>query len=131
MIWAWDYFTFAEVFKANVVNTRFVTKDVLRNISRVLDAITQVRIELNERVLVNSFFRDPFHNAAARGQVNSFDPNGYHPKGLAIDVKHFQKHSVDEVLSIVKRYFNGIIIYDWGFHLDLRDGFYFEDKRTK
>jgi len=129
MIWTWGYFNFSEVFRAKKVDTTFVTNDILRNISKVLDAATQVRIELNEPFIVHSFYRDPYHNAEARKNGLEQDPTGYHPKGLAIDVRHFKNHTVDQVLSVAKKYFNGIIIYDWGFHLDLRDGFYFEDKR--
>ena len=130
-MWTWNYFTFSEVFRAKKVDTSFVTPDILRNISRVLDAITEVRKEVNEPIIVHSFYRDPFHNAEARKNGKEQDATGYHPKGLAIDIRHLKNYSVDQTLTIVKRYFNGIIIYDWGFHLDLRDGFYFHDNRLE
>ena len=124
MFWRWGYFSFAEVFRAKVVNTKEVTIEVLYNIEKTLDAATCLRIDIGAPLKINSFFRDSEHNKKVGGVKNS-----YHTKGLALDVKLPECHTHEQFLTYAKQYFNGIIFYPTWIHLDLRDGFYFEDKR--
>ena len=82
---------------------------------------------------INSGFRCRMHNAdiSVRGW-----PSSKHLLGMAADVQVPEEMTVDEFRSIAltipafRR--GGIIVYDWGLHLDIREGgSYREDKRTE
>ena len=124
MFWRWGYFSFAEVFRANIVNTKEVTTEVLYNIEKTLDAVTCLRIDMGLPLVVNSFFRDSEHNKKVGGSKDS-----YHKKGMAVDVQIPKGYTHEQFLTHAKRYFNGIIFYPTWVHCDLREGIYFADKR--
>ena len=76
---------------------------------------------------IHCVWRCEKHNAEIGGSNNS-----YHKKGIAVDF-HIDNVEVDIIykwLCNVFEWHYGIIVYDWGIHLDLRDGCYRDDRRT-
>lgn len=101
----------------------------------LIHILDRLRTECMTPFKISSGFRCVQHNINVGGS-----PNSYHMKGYAADV-----HPSDNLLwvqaevarnSIVRKKC-GLILYDWGFHLDIR-GFdlfgkkvsYFSDRRV-
>ncbi len=118
IFWRWEHFYFWEVFKQRVI-LREVTKEILQNISQVLDNLELLRGVVKCAIICNSFFRDELHNKRVGGVSNS-----YHKKGMAVDIsiKGVDVKFLYEIAHVAKRWFNGIIVYEdrLFIHLDIR-----------
>lgn len=65
---------------------------------------------------INSAFRCEKHNRAVKGALKS-----YHLVGQAFDIPYTNTSKrVEFIKAARKAGFRGIIIYKWGFHLDIR-----------
>jgi hypothetical protein len=95
------------------------SEKLLKALTAFLSALKVRGVEVSK---CSSGYRCPFHNDAVGGAKGSM-----HMKGIACDL-HVP---VDEVtLQTARCIFRGVVLYDWGLHLDVRDGKpVFEDRR--
>lgn len=84
-----------------------------------LDLVKRLQIlrdKLKKSIIITSGCRCKKHNAEVQGSKNS-----YHLRGEAADihVKNFNPVELGRLAAETKL-FNGIIVYSWGIHLDIR-----------
>jgi N-acetylmuramoyl-L-alanine amidase len=88
---------------------------------RLLELLDQLRENIGGPLEVSCMYRCPAHNAAVGGV-----PNSQHVQGTAADVQtpNFDHcHTPDELAWYSHQLpFDGIGVYDWGCHVDVRDG---------
>ena len=77
---------------------------------------------------IHCVWRCEKHNAEIGGAKRS-----YHKRGIAVDfhIDNTDTGIAYKWLCNVFEWKYGIIVYDWGIHLDLRDGCYRDDRRTE
>jgi len=68
------------------------------------------------------------HNKSVGGSEKS-----KHLFGMAVDfhVEGVDNETVYEYVNSIMPNWGGLIIYDWGLHMDVRDEYYRDDKRSK
>lgn len=96
--------------------------DSAENVSpRLLELLDQLRENIGGPLEVSCMYRCPAHNAAVGGV-----PNSQHVQGTAADVQtpNFPHCNTPEQLKWYCQQlpFDGIGIYDWGCHVDVRNG---------
>lgn len=96
--------------------------DSASNVSpRLLELLDRLRENIGGPLEVSCMYRCPAHNAAVGGV-----PNSQHVQGTAADVQtpNFDHcHTPEELAWYCRQLpFDGIGVYDWGCHVDVRDG---------
>ena len=85
---------------------------------RLLELLDQLRKNIGGPLEVSCVYRCPEHNAQVGGV-----PNSQHVLGTAADTQWPDFLSHGEYEWYVRQLpFDGIGIYDWGIHVDVRDG---------
>lgn len=71
--------------------------------------------------IITSGYRTAKKNKDVGGAKNS-----YHLKGKALDIKFKNcKNTLEEISQVAKRYFNGVILYKYHIHVDVRKNKYY------
>ena len=80
--------------------------------------LDRLRMLVGQPVHVRSGFRCRTHNA----EIRNASPKSQHMLGRAADI-YVKDIDFDDFVKLVELvYFNGIGLYDWGVHVDVRDG---------
>lgn len=94
--------------------------------TELLEALEALRARFNQPVIVNSGYRCERHNHAVGGASYS-----YHMQGMAADIKikKIKPKALYEAACEIMGNHGGVILYDWGIHIDNRRDYHREDKR--
>ena len=88
---------------------------------RLLELLDALRENVGGPLEVSCMYRCPAHNAAVGGV-----PNSQHVLGTAADVQtpsYPQCHTPEQLRWYAKQLpFDGVGLYEWGVHVDVRDG---------
>jgi hypothetical protein len=91
-------------------------------VPRLLDLLEQLRANIGGAIEISCAYRCPDHNAAIPGSA----PNSQHIYGTAADVQtpnYEHCHTPEQLLWYCQQLpFDGLGLYDWGVHVDVRDG---------
>lgn len=96
---------------------------------RLVEGLQRLRDIMQAPIHINSACRCPEHNAAVGGA-----PKSQHLLGKAADIKMdgYTSEEVSDFAKLLGEFANsGIIIYDTFTHVDVRNGKYREDKRSR
>lgn len=89
---------------------------------RLLDLLEQLRANIGGPIELSCAYRCPDHNA----MVDNAASNSQHLYGTAADIKtpnYKWCHTPEQLLWYCQQLpFDGIAMYDWGVHVDVRDG---------
>ena len=89
---------------------------------RLLQLLDKLRENIGGPLEVSCMYRCPDHNAALDGSV----PNSQHVQGTAADVQtpnYPHCHTPEQLKWYCQQLpFDGIGLYDWGCHVDVRNG---------
>lgn len=108
-------------FDCNCIHYRCKTTLVDLMLAQRLKALEEMA---KENLVFSRGYSCSYHNNGIKG-ASKFSQ---HMKGVAVDVTHKQPLKIARLAKELG--FTGIIIYDWGVHLDMREGEYFKDARS-
>ena len=85
---------------------------------RLLELLDELSEAMGRPVVIKEIYRCERYNTAVGGSLNSL-----HTRGLAADTLWPDGLSKADYELMVRRLsFDGVVVYDWGIHVDVRNG---------
>lgn len=111
----------SEHFSEGELSCRCCGRGVEKISPRLLELLEELRESIGGPIEISCAYRCPHHNAEVGGV-----PNSQHVLGTAADVQtpnYEHCHTPEQLLWYCEQLpFDGLGLYDWGVHVDVRNG---------
>lgn len=83
---------------------------------KLVNLLEEFREQVNRPLIINSGYRTHEHNVKVGGS-----PKSQHMEGSAVDIRIIEGYTSVEMADMAEKVgFDGIGIYNWGIHVDVR-----------